>query len=110
MSMKVRLRGVWVRDDTTPYDISGFRHLFRDIAEENGVSGKFVAAHPENGSGTRRGSFDVVVVDVPSRGFHPSPKEQRQLVSRATRILKWFLQDATCRPPTIRVEKGTVAR
>lgn len=107
---KVTLVGTWEREETTPGEVTSFRKTLRGaFAEARGLSGYFTARHPENKMlgryepQTRRGDFRIVL-DVPDMAMDYM-KEVR-LTSRASTMLRWFITDATCRPPTLTIDRA----
>lgn len=112
---EVTLTGTWFRADTLPYDITMLRRLFarqnrhyetflawreqgQDRTERPFVRGSFVTRQKAPVPGAREGGFKVTVF-VPYVSNHGTLS--RPAVARAKQVLRWFLQDVTCRPPVL---------
>jgi hypothetical protein len=109
MKRKVELRGTWEREDTSPRDLTGIRYSLRRITAEYYDQGDLWTAldmraeHQSIGdaeTGTRRGTF---VARLRVSSVTGAYLNRRSAVSRAKVLLKWIVQDITCRPPSLTV-------
>lgn len=113
---EVTLRGTWERINTLPSDITMMRRLSGQIRRERLMSGVaqpvefelwarqtpvMVGSHP-----ARWGTFKAVV-RVPDTFVGTM---RRRAPARARAMLRWFLQDATCRPPVLSFDSADVRR
>jgi hypothetical protein len=117
---RVTFEGTWFRRNTAPEDITMMRKLSYRISEDIAagqnppIEFSLLAhqkGHPPSGDDlypTREGTFTatVWVEDGPYAGFRPRPTA----APRAKALLKFFLQDVTCRPPKLVFENVDVKR
>lgn len=99
----VTLVGTWERPGTTGADIRAMRESLANAGPDRGIRGSFSVKREsffEGGEPVRHGTFRVENIPVPSAWN----LTERQAFARATVILRWFLQDNSCRAPKFFVD------
>lgn len=98
----VRLTGTWSRTDTLVADVGFMRRRILVYGEERGVTGKITARRARPAPGVMEGTFDLqIVVPYTFSQLFTHVGRPPSVESRAKQIVKWFLQDLTCSPPTL---------
>jgi hypothetical protein len=106
---RVSLEGVWERRWTDREDAGLVRRRLAESGESRGVEdARFVMRRePFDNDGLRGGVFSCIVT-VPYRYTYGNRTTERQFQHRAVEVLRWFLQDFTCRPPKLTVTSSEV--
>lgn len=105
---EVTLVGEWTRPLTSEYDIRQYRRRLSVLGAARGIAFEKIHAYRRAPGLDRHGQFVVKIAGVPA----PPYRTRTKAISRATQILRWFLEDYTCRPPVIKVDRrsATVKR
>lgn len=97
---EITLKGDWIREETDPEDLTLMRQSMRLSRLRGELRGDFHArqksVRTKSDHQARVGDFEVTFF-LPSRRYIP----HRSVISRGKTLLKWFLQDVTCRPPIL---------